>query len=233
MAIAFFDLDRTLLSVNAGQLWVRREVRLGHMGRWQATKAAAWIFGYHLGFSRLEGVLEDAIGTLRGTPEADVIARTRTFYADEVLATYRPGAREAVERHRARGDVLALLSSTSSYLADPVMEALGIQHALCNRFEVDGAGLFTGKAVGSLCFGPGKLGHALALADQLGESLADATFYTDSASDLAVLEVVGHPVAVHPDPTLARIAAKRGWKVEDWGPARSPSRRARRASSSG
>jgi HAD superfamily hydrolase (TIGR01490 family) len=218
MALAFFDLDRTLLSVNAGQLWVRREVRLGHMGRWQATKAAAWIFGYHLGFSRLEKVLEDAIGTLRGTPEADVIARTRTFYLEEVVATYRPLAREVVERHRARGDTLALLSSTSSYLAGPVMEELGIEHALCNRFEVDGAGLFTGKAVGSLCFGPGKLGHAQSLAERLGESLADATFYTDSASDLAVMEAVGHPVAVHPDPTLARIAAKRGWRVERWGP---------------
>lgn len=233
MAIAFFDLDRTLLSVNAGQLWVRREMRLGHMGRWQATKAAAWIFGYHLGFSRLEKVLEDAIGTLRGTPEADVVARTLSFYTEEVAATYRPRAREAVELHRARGDVLALLSSTSSYLADPVLVALGIEHALCNRFEVDGAGLFTGRAVGGLCFGPGKLGHALALAERLGESLADATFYTDSASDLAVLEVVGNPVAVHPDPTLARIAAKRGWRVEDWGPARSPSRTDRRASSSG
>jgi HAD superfamily hydrolase (TIGR01490 family) len=235
MALALFDLDRTLLSVNAGQLWVRRELRLGYIGRWQATKAAAWIFGYHLGFSRMEKVLEDAIATLGGEDEADVVARTLRFYDEEVAHTYRPRAREVVEKHRARGDTLALLTSTSIYLAGPVQAALGIEHALCNRFEVAG-GRFTGRAVGTLCFGAGKLGHATSLAERLGERLADATFYTDSASDLAVLDAVGHPVAVHPDPTLARIARKRGWPIEDWGtttPARSPSRRARRASSSG
>jgi HAD superfamily hydrolase (TIGR01490 family) len=216
MALALFDLDRTLLSVNAGQLWVRREMRLGYIGRWQATKAAAWIFGYHLGFSRIEKVLEDAIGTLTGTSEEAVERRTRAFYEEEVAATYRPRAREVLEQHRARGDRLALLSSTSIYLARPVMESLGIEHALCNRFEVVD-GVFTGRATGTLCFGPGKLEHARRLASELGERLEDATFYTDSASDLAVMEVVGTPVAVHPDPTLARIASKRGWRVEDWG----------------
>lgn len=219
MALAFFDLDRTLLSVNAGQLWVKREMRLGYIGRWQATKAAAWIFGYHLGYSRIERVLEGAIATLAGAREDEIVLRSRQFYEEELVAAYRPRAREVVEAHRARGDTLALLSSTTSYLAEPVMAQLGIEHALCNRFEVRD-GLFTGRAVGPLCFGPGKLDHAKALAAQLGERLEDATFYTDSASDLAVMEVVGTPVAVHPDPTLARIAQKRGWRVEDWGPER-------------
>jgi HAD superfamily hydrolase (TIGR01490 family) len=218
MPVAFFDLDRTLLSVNAGQLWVRREMRLGYIGRWQATKAAAWIFGYHLGFSRVERVLEDAIATLSGEREADIVARTLAFYEEEVAATFRPRAREVVERHRARGDTLALLSSTSPYLADPVMRALGIDHALCNRFEVKD-GVFTGRPAGTLCFGNGKLTYARDFVDRLGERLEDATFYTDSASDLAVMEAVGQPVAVHPDPTLARIAARRGWRVEDWGTA--------------
>lgn len=216
MALALFDLDRTLLSVNAGQLWVRREMRLGYIGRWQATKAAAWIFGYHLGFSRIEKVLEDAIGTLRGTSEEAVDRRTRAFYEEEVAATYRPRAHDALEAHRARGDTLALLSSTSIYLARPVMEALSIPHALCNRFEVVD-GVFTGRAEGTLCFGPGKLEHAQRLASELGERLEDATFYTDSMSDRVVMEAVGTPVAVHPDPSLARLAAKRGWRIEDWG----------------
>lgn len=216
MALAFFDLDRTLLAVNAGQLWVRREMRLGYIGRWQATKAAAWLFGYHLGFSRVERVLEDAIASLAGGKEEEVVARTRTFYAEEIAATYRPRARDVVAAHRAKGDVLALLSSTSIYLAEPVLSTLGIEHALCNRFEVKD-GIFTGRPVGALCFGQGKVVHARALAERLGERLEDATFYTDSASDLAVMELVGTPVAVNPDPTLARVARKRKWRVEDWG----------------
>ncbi len=218
MPLALFDLDRTLLSVNAGQLWVRREMRLGHVSRWQATKVAAWIFGYHLGFSRVERVLEDAIRTLEGVSEDEIRRRTESFYAEEVAQTYRRRAREVVEDHRTRGDVLALLTSSSTYLSAPVQAELRIEHSLCNRFEVVD-GRFTGKPLGTLCFGPGKLAHARTLADQLGERLEDAAFYTDSASDLPVLEVVAVPVAVNPDPQLARIARKRGWRIEDWGAA--------------
>lgn len=215
MSIAFFDLDRTLISVNAGKLWVQSELRQGYIGRWQAARAGFWIFGYHLGFSRMEGVLEDAISTLAGDREEDIAARTAAFYAAEVAHTYRKRAREVVERHREAGHVLALLTSTSVYIARAVQDDLGIPHALCNRFEVKD-GVFTGRPVRPLCFGPGKVDHARALCAELGESLEDATFYTDSASDLAVLEKVGTPIVVHPDPALARIARRRGWRVEAW-----------------
>lgn len=218
MPIAFFDLDRTLLSVNSGSLWVRSELRQGYLTRWQAARATVWIAGYHLGFSRLEPILEEAIATLAGSPESDVRDRTLRFYADEVEPHYRPRAREAVERHRAAGDTLALLTSSSPYLTAPVQTALGIPHVLCNRFEVVD-GTFTGRPEGPLCFGPGKLVHAKAFCEAHGERLEDAWFYTDSTSDLSVLEAVGHPVAVHPDPTLRRIAKKRSWPVEDWGEA--------------
>lgn len=215
MGIAFFDLDRTLISVNAGKLWVESEWRQGFIGRWQVLRAGFWIATYHLGFSRIEGVLEEAIATLEGALEDEIAARTETFYAAEVARTYRRRAREVVEAHRARGDTLALLTSSSVYLAKAVQQELGIEHALCNRFEVVD-GIFTGQPVRPLCFGPGKLDHAKQLAEQVGATLEDATFYTDSASDLSVLAVVGNPVAVHPDPALARIARRRGWKIEDW-----------------
>jgi HAD superfamily hydrolase (TIGR01490 family) len=215
MALALFDLDRTLLSVNAVQLWVRAERRRGAIGGVQAARAAVWIASYHLGFGNVERVLEDAIATLRGESEAEFDARTIAFYAAEVASTYRRRAREVVDRHRARGDTLALLTSSSIYLARIAQAELGIPHALCNRFEVVD-GVFTGKPIRPLCFGAGKLTHAEMLAETLGEDLAEASFYTDSASDEAVLKAVANPVAVHPDPRLLRMAKKYGWKVEDW-----------------
>jgi len=215
MAVAFFDLDRTLLSVNSGALWVRAELRDGRISRWQATRAAVWLFGYHLGYTRMEALLGEAIGTLAEQTEAEVRERTRAFYAREVRDTYRPGARAVVEAHRARGDTLALLTTSSLYLSEVVLEELGFAHALCNRFEVVD-GRFTGRAQGELCFGAGKLSHARALCDTLSESLDDASFYTDSHSDLAMLEAVGNPVVVHPDPRLKRMAVQRGWTIADW-----------------
>lgn len=215
MAIAFFDLDRTILRVNSGSLWVKAELRLGYLTRFQAARAAVWIAGYHLGFSRMEPLLLEAIESLAGSSEEEIVGRTKRFYAEELADQYRPGARTAVAQHRAQGDVLALLTSSSPYLSAPVQAELGIPHTLCNRFAVEG-GRFTGKPDGPLCFGPGKLLHARAFAEARGERLEDAAFYTDSASDLAVMEAVGRPVAVHPDPSLRRIARRRGWPIVDW-----------------
>jgi HAD superfamily hydrolase (TIGR01490 family) len=215
MPIAFFDLDRTLLSVNSGQLWVQFERREGRLRLGQALRAAAWIGAYHMGFGRIESVLEEAIESLKGQEEKEVRERTLRFYAAEVAQSFRPGAHRALAAHRAAGDTLALLTSSSVYLSEAVQQSVDIPYICCNRFETH-EGRFTGKPQGSLCFGPGKLHHAQALAKQLGESLENAIFYTDSASDVPVMEVVGRAVAVHPDPALARIARRKGWEIADW-----------------
>ncbi|MEL6545659.1 MAG: haloacid dehalogenase-like hydrolase, partial [Myxococcota bacterium] len=95
--------------------------------------------------------------------------------------------------------------------------SLDIEGVICNRFLTDEDGRFTGDAAHPLCFGPGKLELAQAYASRTGLSLDDAVFYTDSYSDLPVLEAVGEPVVVHPDPRLARHAARRGWNSVSWG----------------
>ncbi len=215
--VAFFDLDRTVLDVNSASLWVRREVREGYVTLGQALRAGMWIGAYHLGFARMEQAIRDAIASLAGREEAALRARTRAFWEEEVLPAVRPAAREAVARHHAAGELAVLLTSSSVYLSELAAAELGLDGFLCNRFEVRD-GRFTGAAVEPLCFGPGKLVHARAFLDERGLSLDRAAFYTDSVSDLPVLEAVGRPVAVTPDPRLAREARRRGWPVEDWSP---------------
>ncbi len=216
MALALFDLDRTVLAVNSAKLWISAEVKAGFLTRWQALRAAAWIGTYHAGFTRLESLVEEAIATLAGANEAELIERTERFYAEEIVSTARPGALTALARHRAAGDTLALLTSSSNYLCEPALRQFHMEHALCNRFEVVD-GHFTGRATGPICFGAGKVSHAAAFAERQGADLAEAWFYTDSMSDRPMLEAVGHPVAVNPDPRLRRLALKRGWPIEDWG----------------
>jgi len=216
VALALFDLDRTVLSVNSAKLWITAEMEAGFITRWQAMRAAAWIGTYHAGFTRLDKLVEEAIATLAGAREEDVRARTEGFYTRRIASTYRPGALETIQRHREAGDTVALLTTSSTYLCAPVLRHLGLEHALCNRFEVV-EGVFTGKAAGPLCYAAGKVTHAQAFAEAQGAALAEATFYTDSMSDLPMLEAVGKPVAVNPDPRLRRLAQKRGWPVMDWG----------------
>jgi phosphoserine phosphatase len=93
---------------------------------------------------------------------------------------------------------------------------LKIEHVVSTVFEVDERGCFTGRAVQPLCLGEGKVTRARVLAEAHGFRFEDATFYSDSISDLPLLERVGEPVAVNPDPRLRRVAERRGWRIERW-----------------
>jgi HAD superfamily hydrolase (TIGR01490 family) len=217
MAIAFFDMDKTLLAVNSGALWVRREVDLGHVTWLQAMRASYWLTRYHLGFVSMQDALVRAITHLQGMGERHLRERTVQFYEEQVRSQFRPGALRALEEHRSAGDTLVLLTSSSDYLSELVARDLGLHAVLCNRFEVDASGLHTGRPLGEVCFGEGKRSYARSFASQAGVELSACSFYTDSYSDLPVMEVVGRPVAVHPDRRLRREALRRGWPVVDWG----------------
>jgi HAD superfamily hydrolase (TIGR01490 family) len=217
VGIAFFDLDKTVLAVNSGRLWVQRESRLGNLGKRQVAQAAYWLLRYELGFASAEDMVAAAVAQTRGTGDEDLRARTAEFYHQEVRTTFRPGALLALEEHRRAGDTLALLTSSTGYLSELVAAELGFPLVCCNRLQVDARGLCTGRVEGRICFGAGKLEHATREAAGLGVPLAECTFYTDSYSDLPVLAAVGRPVAVNPDPRLRREARRRRWPLVDWG----------------
>lgn len=217
MSIAFFDLDRTLISRNSGSMWVRAELRAGYVTWLQALEAAMWIARYHFGSGDIGAAIKKAVRTMEGESETEIRDRSRAFYDSEVRTLYRPGARDAVEDHRRRGDRLVLLTTSSNYLSEPVTEDLALDDFLCNRFVIDDAGRFTGAVHEPLCYGAGKVDHAKRYADSCGERLEDASFYSDSSSDIPMLEAVGTPVVVSPDPNLRRAALQRNWPIVDWG----------------
>jgi phosphoserine phosphatase len=84
---------------------------------------------------------------------------------------------------------------------------------MCTRLEAQD-GRLTGRVVPPVCVGTGKIVWAERFAAEHDVDLSASFFYTDSISDLPLLERVGHPVAVNPDPRLRRLAAARGWPVE-------------------
>lgn len=217
MGLALFDLDRTLIARNSATAWIRRELRLGHLRTLDALRGFAWIARYQLGLADIEVAVRLAIEALAGTDAAAIRARSDDFFMEDVRHWTRRGALSAIAEHKARGDKLAILTSSSGYLAERVAESLGFDAYLANCLEVGPDGLHTGRTIGPICFGAGKLEHARSYAETIGATLEGAAFYTDSVSDLPVLEAVGTPVAVHPDPKLKRIARERGWRVEAWG----------------
>lgn len=213
--IAFFDVDKTILRVNSASLWVQREVRAGNMRRRDAARAGFWLGAYHLGYANLDDLITEAVRTLKGKRERDVIDRTMDFYREEIAMTVKPAAQVAIDAHKKNGDLVFLLTSSSNYLMAPLSDLLQIDGFLANRFVAEG-GVFTGEAHTPLCFGAGKVEHAQIVADKVGVRLDECAFYTDSASDLPMLEAVAEPVAVDPDPWLRRVANRRGWRIERW-----------------
>jgi len=212
---AFFDLDGTILAVNSARLWVAYERRGGRISRAQLAQAAIWLIGYRFGVLDIESALERAIAIMAGEPEDEMKARVRAWYDDEVADAILPAARRVLEAHRAMGHHLVLLTSSSPYISACIKEELGLHDVLCTRMEVEN-GVFTGKAVKPLCFGEGKVVHADSWARRTGVSLERSYFYTDSLTDLPMLEAVGHPRAVNPDPRLRRVAWRRRWVIEQW-----------------
>jgi HAD superfamily hydrolase (TIGR01490 family) len=215
--VAFFDLDKTVICQNSATLWIRFELAERRITRWQAMRAATWVLRYSLGAVALADAIRRTVTSLAGQLEAEVAERTERFHATIVRPLYRPGALATLARHRAAGDRLVLLTSSSTYLSHAVTRDLGFDDYVSNRFEVDAGGRYTGRLHEPLCFGPGKVVLAERYARAHATSLAHCTFYSDSHSDLPMLEAVGHPVVIDPDPRLRRCARRRGWPVEDWG----------------
>lgn len=216
MAIAFFDLDLTLISVNSAAFWVRREYRLQRISRFDLLRAGVWLGLYRLGLGRLESALEAAIASQAGRSAEQLRKETHAFWHEEIAPWVRPGAWPALERHAARGDPRVILTSSSPWISEAASAHFGLEDYVSTRFEVVD-GTLTGRGIEPLCFGAGKLANAERYARERGESLGDATFYTDSHSDRQVLEAVGHPVCICPDPRLERLARQKGWEIRDWG----------------
>jgi HAD superfamily hydrolase (TIGR01490 family) len=212
---AFFDVDRTLVACNTGRLFLRDLRRRGEISFLRAVRALGWMAKYHLSLIDLQIIAANIAEQMRGKSESEFAERCRRWVEDEVLPLVVPGALRQIEHHRAQGHVLAVLSSSPTYVTGPLARLLGIEEVLSTTFEVDG-GAFTGRLVGPACVGPGKIHWAEALVARRSLDLSQSFFYTDSYTDMPMLERVGNQGIVNPDPRLRIAAKRRGWAVQDW-----------------
>lgn len=209
---AFFDVDGTLIARNSGPLYMRFLRRRGEIRRRDALRTLYLYVRYRLNLLDIEDAIEKSSVWIRGRSECAIAEHCRVWYRETVRQYLLPEMLRRIRVHKERGHVVALLSSTTNYLADPLAEDLGIEHRLVSRLVVRD-GRFTGEVQRPLCYGAGKIHWARTFAAARGIDLAASFFYTDSVTDLPMLEVVGHPQVVNPDPLLRRTARRRGWEI--------------------
>jgi HAD superfamily hydrolase (TIGR01490 family) len=209
---AFFDVDGTLLARNSAPLYMRHLRRTGQARRRDLARTFYLLVRYKFGLLDVEAALADSMRFVRDKAEPEIRADAERWYARDVRPWVYPQMAELVAVHRRAGHLVAIVTSATRYLAAPLAAELGIEHFLVTELVVRD-GRFTGEAVRPLCYGAGKVYWARDFAARQRVELGESYFYTDSVTDLPLLEAIGRPRIVNPDPPLGRIARRRGWPV--------------------
>jgi HAD superfamily hydrolase (TIGR01490 family) len=211
---AFFDLDRTLMEGSSGFYWARAAARAGLISRRRLT-GYAW---KNLKF-RLRGSTDAATDVIRaqigemitGAPVRDFERMAPQVLAG-VLPRIYPQMLQVAYEHQDAGRPVYICTAASQEIAEMLAHVLAFDGGLGSRSEiVDGC--YTGRPSGPFAYREGKAEIIRELAGREHIDLDASYAYSDSESDLPMLRVVGHPVAVNPDAELARVAREEGWDV--------------------
>jgi HAD superfamily hydrolase (TIGR01490 family) len=214
--VALFDLDGTLLRRDSARLYTRFRRDRGEVTWLDALRVSVWATQYTLGVIDAPKVALKALSSFKGRDEHWLLQSCREWFPGYVLPELQEAGRRAVARHHADGDFVAIVTGATRYVAELVAAELGITHVICSELELDQDKRFTGRVIEPLCYGPGKIERTRRLAEREGFRLEDAIFYSDSITDLPLLEFVKAPVVINPDRRLRRVAQKRGWPIEAW-----------------
>ena len=215
--LALFDLDGTLLPIDSDHAWGEFMVALGWVDAAGFRRGNdAFYAQYQAGALDIDAYIAFATAPLRAQSAAARTAAHERFMREVIAPAMRPVARELVESHRARGDRLALVTSTSDFITAPIAAAFAVDALIATRLECTADGAPTGRIEGVPSFREGKVvrvGQWLAASGTDWAAFSRISVYGDSVNDLALLERATDPVATNPSPELESIARARKWRI--------------------
>jgi len=209
---AFFDLDRTLIKGFSAKQFFKTRLMSGQMKSQEIVGQFNGAVVYAVGDKNFAKLAAIGANGVKGIKEQVFIEVGKDVYHEHLADSIYPESRSLVAAHLAKGHTVAIISAATPYQVNPVAADLGIEHIMCTRMEVE-RGKFTGKIIEPACWGEGKAHAARELAEKLKLDLSKSYFYTDSAEDLPLLELVGKPIAVNPDKKLSVLAYQNNWPL--------------------
>jgi HAD superfamily hydrolase (TIGR01490 family) len=218
MNLVLFDLDNTLLAGDSDFEWAQFLISKGVVDReLQEAKNLQFYEDYKAGTLDIQAFLAFQLAPLARHPRAELDAWHREYMERHIRPIMTAAARELVARHRAAGDLCAVVTATNTFVTGAIAREFGIPHLIGTIPAVDVAsGAFSGAPAGLPSFREGKIARVEAWLESLGlwwGSFADSLFFSDSHNDLPLMQKVRTPVAVDPDPTLRAHAQEMGWKI--------------------
>lgn len=213
---AFFDLDRTVVSGASTFYFGKAALSHGYYSRGQLVRDAWKAFWFRRrgdAGTDSEAVRDHILSAVKGWRRSDMDSLMPDVIAP-VLARLYPESHERILEHERAGVATYLCSASPVEIVGPIADVLKMSGgALSTVAAIDSDGRYTGKLEGPFCYGKGKADAILIEAQSSGIDLDESYAYSDSSSDIPMLEVVGHPVAVNPDRELRRVADDRGWEI--------------------
>jgi HAD superfamily hydrolase (TIGR01490 family) len=212
---AFFDLDKTVIAKASMLAFGRPLHRAGYISRWLVLRALYGQVVYrYLGADerRMEKMRSASLRIAKGWHRDTVRALVRETLTEVIEPIVYSEALDLMRLHRDAGRRVFIVSSSPEEIVIPLAGYLGVDEAIATRAEIDEDGRYTG-GVELYAYGPAKAEAMRAVAARDGIDLAASYGYSDSATDIPMLEVVGHAVAVNPDRELRRAAIAHGWEI--------------------
>jgi len=213
-AAAFFDLDKTVISKSSTLAFGRPFYQYGLISRGAALRCMAGHLAYRVAgasHGQMERIRGWATGLCCGWP-VDRVREIVARHLDEVIVPYiYAEARALIAAHQAAGRDVIIVSTSGHEVVDPIARLLGADAVIATRMAME-HGCYSGH-MEFYAYGEAKAARIRELAAERGYRLEDCHAYSDSATDLPLLQAVGHPHAVNPDRTLRRVARQRGWPV--------------------
>ena len=219
MEAAFFDLDKTVIARASLVAFGRPLYRAGLLSRWLLLRALYGQLVYlYMGADedRMARMRESALRVTRGWPRDHIRSLVRETMDEVIDPLVYDEALSLIREHAAAGRKVFIVSASPEEIVVPLTDYLGADEAIATRARTDGEGRYTG-GIEFYSYGPFKAEAMRRVADREGIDLAASWAYSDSATDIPMLEAVGHPVVVNPDRALAEYAADRGWEVRRFG----------------
>ncbi len=218
-AAAFFDLDNTIMQGAAlyhfGRgLYKRKFFRTRDLARFAWQQAYFRLAGAE-NSGHMEDAQSSALSIVQGHRVADLMEMGEEIYDEYMAERIWPGTRALAQAHLDAGQKVWLVTAAPVETATIIARRLGLTGALGTVAESVG-GVYTGRLVGEVLHGPAKAEAVRALAAAETLELARCAAYSDSANDIPMLSLVGHPYAINPDARLRKHAREHGWRLRDY-----------------
>ena len=215
---AFFDLDKTIIAKSSVLAFGRPFYREGLLSRRSIVKSLyAQVVFMLVGADeqKMEKLRVAMSAMTRGWNRDHVASIVRDTLTDVIEPIIYAEALELFDDHHAAGRKVVIVSSAPLEVVEPLAEFLGADDAIGTRAAIDAEGNYSGE-LEFYAYGANKAEAVRELADREQLDLSASYAYSDSITDLPMLEVVGHPVVVNPDKELARVAREREWEIRDF-----------------